>query len=98
MMVVSWSESTSSGSMLIRASLSTFPTGVSERDVDDCAAAAPGERLLHGLLKESKLCPLNSSSSVVLLGVASWLLLKDISARTLLKSKGEEDVDPETLV
>ena len=31
------------------------------------------------------------------LGVASWLLLKDISARTLVKSKGEEDVDPETL-
>ena len=84
-MVVSWSVSTSSGSILTRASLSISPTGVSERGVDDCAAAAPGEHPLHGLVKEGKLCPLNSRSTMVLLGVASWLLLKDISARTLLK-------------
>ena len=58
-------------------------------------AAAPGERPLCVL--EGMLWPLKSSSSMALLGVASWLLLKDISARTLVKSKGEEDVDPETL-
>ena len=94
-MVLSVSGSISSGSMLTRASHSISPTGVSERGVDDCVATAPGERPLCGL--EGMLWPLKSSSSMALLGVSSWLVLKDISERTLVKSKGKENVDPETL-
>ena len=80
--------------MLTQALLSISPTGVSERGVDDCAAAAPGVHPLCGLLKEGMLCPLKSSMSVALMGVATWLLPKDASARNFVK--GEEDVDPET--
>ena len=95
-MMLSGPGSTSDGSMLSRASLSISPTGVSERGVDDCAVAAPGEHPERGL-KEGMLCPLMSSRSVALLGVASWLLPKDASARNLVMPKGEEDVDPATL-
>ena len=95
-MVMSWSGFTSSGSMLIKASLSTSPTGVSEHGADDFAVAAPGGHLEHGL-KEGMLCPLMSSRSIAILGVASWLLPKDASTRNFVMSKGEEDVDPATL-
>ena len=71
-MVLSGFVSTSDWSMLTRASLCISPTGVSERGVDDCAAAAPGERPLHGLLKEGMLCALKSTSYVALFRVASW--------------------------
>ena len=97
MMVLSGSGSTADGSMLTWASLSISPTGVSVIGVDDCAAAAAGEHPPSGLLNEVMLCPLKSSISVALLGVASWLLSKDVSASNLLKSKGDEEVDPETL-
>ena len=90
-MVLSRSGSTSDGSMLTRASLRISPTGVSVRGVDECAAPS------HGLLNECMLCPLKLSNSVALLGVASWLLPNYVSASNLLKSKGEENVDPETL-
>ena len=86
MMVLSASGSTSPGSMLTQVLLSISATGVSEHGVDDCAAETPGERPLGGLLTEGILCPLKSSSAMALLGVASWLLLKDLSTRTLLKS------------
>ena len=72
--------------MLTWVSFSISATGVSECGVDDCAAETPGEHPLGDLLTEGMLCQLKSSSSMALLGVASWLLLKDISARTLLKS------------
>ena len=97
MMVLSGSGSTSDGSMLTWALLSISTTGVSVHGVDDCAAAAAGECLPHGLLYEGMLCPLKSSIPVALLGVAIWLLPKDVSASNLLMSKGEEDVDPKTL-
>ena len=92
-MVLPVSGSTSAGSMLPRALLSISPTRVSEHGVDDCAVAATGERLLRGL--EGMLVPLKSSNATALLVVASWL--KEISTKTLVKSYGEEDVDPGTL-
>ena len=87
-MVLSGFGSTCDGSMLTWASLSISPTGVYERGVDDCAAAAPGVCLLRGLLKEGMLCPLKSTRCVTLMGIAT----KGCIRKELVK--GEEDVDP----
>ena len=63
------SGSTSSGSMLTWASLSTSATGVSEHGVGDCMAATAGEASEPQLrLKEILLRALESNRSNALMG------------------------------